>query len=228
MSQAILLGGGYSVKEGIQKGLWDKIKDKDTWSCNSMFLIMPYLPKHQVWVDNVFTQHEFDTGRLQDLQKQGVELITKNYHRLAYLQDQIVQYGTTREKANYYGRKAIEENLIYYGRMGLCGQFALSVAVGRGYDEIFMLGYDFGPTSLNDHNTHVYQDEIAKQNILCTGARRPEVYWDKQRGDKLRIELDDWDVYLKEKDLKLWNVSVNSNLPYYQKITYEEFFKLLK
>jgi len=43
--EVIILGGGYSVKEGIEKGLWNKIKDKNVWSLNYVFLTMPFLLK---------------------------------------------------------------------------------------------------------------------------------------------------------------------------------------
>lgn len=224
--RAVLIGSGASLQEGIDKDLWDKIRNEDTWSCNSIYKIMPYLPKKEVWVDRDFTNHELDN--LQKLwESNQVELITKSYNKIKYLTKYITQYDSSREVQDYHGRQAIEKNMIYYGAMGFCGQFAISVAVARGYNEIFLLGYDFGSPSLDNRNTHVFQDKILELNIMASGAGRPEVYLDKTQGGKPFRHIEDWGIYLREANLKIWNVSMISNLNFYEKITYEKMFSLL-
>jgi len=37
MKECIIVGAGYSIKEGLEKGLWAKIKGKEVWSLNSAF-----------------------------------------------------------------------------------------------------------------------------------------------------------------------------------------------
>jgi len=224
MQEVIIIGGGNSVREGIDKGLWDKIKGKEIWSLNSVFKLMPYLPSKQLWVDNSFFKHEI--GELQKLHKQGVHMISKNYRRLADLDKEITQYGSTRDIKNYHGKQAIEKNEIFYGRMGLCGQFALSLAVAMKFINIFLIGYDFGSKSLEEKKTHWYQDKIKDLNIHSNGAGRPQVYL-KPDG-KPRRELEDWKVYLRETDVNIWNVSLISHLTYYPRISYEEFFEKLE
>ena len=52
MKSVVIVGGGNSVREGIEKGLWDKIKDKKVWALNSCFVFMPFMPKRILWVDD--------------------------------------------------------------------------------------------------------------------------------------------------------------------------------
>ncbi len=183
---------------------------------------MPYPPDAEIFVDRSFYKHSLRD--LQRLYEQGVKLYSKKYHRLTGLKAQITQYDSTRERPHYYGKQAIEKNMIYYGRMGLCGAFTLSLAVGSGYDEIFLLGYDFGSSGLDNKDTHVHQDKITQLDILCSGAGRPEVYRHTKSG-RTMVEVEDFNVHLQVKDIKIWNVSMISNIPYFEKITYEEFFK---
>ena len=37
-NKLILLGGGYSINEGVDLGLWDKIRDKFVIACNASFV----------------------------------------------------------------------------------------------------------------------------------------------------------------------------------------------
>jgi hypothetical protein len=222
MKRVILLGAGKSIQEGIKDGLWDKIRDEDAWSLNSMFKIMPYLPERQVWVDKEFWNHEIQN--MHKLARSKVELIAKANFKLKPFDHFITTYNTSRLKEDYYGKKALEKNVIYYGRMGLVGSFALSVAIARGYDEIFLLGYDFGSASLADTNTHVYQDRMFELNIKSSGAGNPEVY--RTPDGKLNEFIEDWQVYVNE-EVKIYNVSLISNLEYFPKISYEEFFERL-
>ena len=55
----ILLGGGYSIKEAIKQGLWDRIKDKaDIWSINFAYMTMPYAPTAECWLDTSFFRNQ--------------------------------------------------------------------------------------------------------------------------------------------------------------------------
>lgn len=224
MKSVIILGGGYSVHEGIELGLWKKIKDKEIWSINSSFKAMPYLPKREIWVDIGFFKHE--ANNLRDLHHQGVELVTRDRHNYRVLSKQIKLYGSTRVIEEYYGKEAIIKDKIFYGRMGLAGQFALSLAVADNYDTIYLLGYDFGSKRNSIKLTHWYQKDINKLDIYSTGAHRPEVYL--QKNDKPRLEIEDWEVYKKEEGINIFNVSIESHLEVFSRITYNTFFKLLE
>ncbi len=216
MREVIIVGAGASLKNGIEKNLWVKIKGKTIWSCNSIFKIMPYLPTRELWVDRKF--FELTISELQVLgQKHKVELVAKKDPRYAIIPE-IIQYEGSRLPETC----SKEKKILYTGRIGLVGLFALSLAVYEDYERIWLLGFDFGPTSLTDTNTHVYQDKIKELNIYSTGAGRPVVYFRKD--GKIKDEVNDFKFYLKDKE-KIINVSPNSNIPFFEKIDCDTFFK---
>jgi hypothetical protein len=224
LKRVVILGAGSSVIDGLKLGLWEKIEKEEVWSLNSCFKAMPYLPKRELWVDRDFFKKE--VGELQKLYYKGIPMCAKKYPNLGILENEIKQYNTSREKGNYFGKNAIQKNIIYYGRMGLCGIFALSVAIAEGYDEIILLGYDFGSPSLKHKFTHWYQEDINKLNIASTGAGRPEVYI--LPDNNMRTELEDFKIFLQESDINIYNVSPISNIPYFNKIDYSQFFEKIK
>jgi hypothetical protein len=214
MKKLILLGAGNSIKEGLEKDLWNKIKHIEKWSLNSMFKIMPYLPDREIWVDKKF--FEQTVVELQQLSLKGVKMITRNNTRYAEL-DSIIQYEGTREILKWNK----ENKVLFMGQMGLTGIFALSLAIIEGYEEIYLLGYDFGNTSIKDKQTHIYQDKLKALRIYSTGSGNPEVY--RNDKDQVKNEVEDFNVYLHEK-AKIYNVSLNSNIKIFPRISYDEFF----
>lgn len=214
--QVILLGGGASVKEGINKGLWDKIKGHEIWSLNYGFMTMPYLPNREIWIDISFFRNNI--VELQKLSEKGVPIVVKKHMQYADF-DMITQYNASRDKRNYFGKDAIKKNMIYSGSMGLVGIFALSLAIAENYNLIYLLGYDFGTKSLKETFTHYYQDELKVQS---SGVGRPVVY--RLKNDNLKKEVTDFELYTKEEGVDIYNVSMNSNIPYFSKVTWEDFF----
>lgn len=219
----ILIGGGYSLNTGLEKNLWNKIKTLNCWSLNYAFMTMPFLPSKELWVDINFFKN--NTLELQKLQKQGVILVTKPHNHYAAFRNPriITEYNTTREKEKYQGKEGITNNLIYTGRMGLVGFFALSLAIAEKYKEIFLCGFDFGNNGLRDKNTHYYQSKL---KIISTGVGRPEVY--RLPDNRIKREVDDFKIFSQEKDIKIWNVSPESNIPFFEKINYDNFFDKIK
>ena len=58
LKQVVLVGGGYSIVEGIETGLWEKLKQStiEIWSLNWAYKTMPYYPTRECWIDiNFFT-----------------------------------------------------------------------------------------------------------------------------------------------------------------------------
>jgi len=216
----ILVGGGYSVKTGINTGLWEKIKGKDVWSLNFAYLAMPYLPSRQVWVDISFFNNNIDS--LQKLNQQGVSMHAKLHSRYSIIKE-IKTYGTTREKRYYTGKEGIEKNVLYLGRMGSVGIFALSLAIAEGYKNIYLLGYDFGMIDPKANKTHFYEGEL---KVISSGVGRPQIYLNKNV--HVRREVEDFDVFKKEEDVNIYNVSPNSRITSFPKITYEEFYGKVK
>ena len=223
-NNVILCGAGTSVKEGLDLDLWNQIKGKgDIWSINFAFMTVPYLPTREIWVDYNFFKNNIDA--LQDLSHKGVEMIAKANPKYAGI-PMINSYNTTRERAKYAGKEGIEKNLMFVGTQGLSGVFALSIAVAMGYKNIFLLGFDYGiPFNASDKTfTHYYQKEL---NVNSSGFKHPENYLTNDL-QTVKKDVADFEVYLKETDVKIWNVSLGSHIPYFDKISYLTFFEILK
>lgn len=220
MKEVVIVGGGYSVKEGIEKGLWDKIKGKEIWSLNFAYRFMPYLPTRELWGDLPFFKNNISD--LQRLYEAKVELHAKNrplYHTNLY-EGKIHTYEVTPHWNEH-------EKKVYNGTsLGLVGTFALSLACKQGYDVIYLLGYDFGAKSNTDLNTHFYVDEAQKHNIQSTGLKNPNVFY--EGGVSIKAQVTDYDNYKTAYQCKIYNVSRDSNIHSFQKITYDEFFSLIE
>ena len=225
MKSVIIIGGGASVQIGTKLDLWNKIQGLEIWSLNSVYKCMPYLPTAQFWVDVDFFKH--DIVDLQALYNKGVKLVSKEHVRMVGLKGVIEQWPTSREIDKYYGKEAISKHMIYYGRMGLCGMFALSYAIANGYDRIFLLGYDFGSTSLNNKLTHWYQEDMKDKNIYSTGAGKPEVYLQSHNDGQTNPFVEDFGVYAKETDIQIFNISLASNINYFPKLSYTDFLEII-
>lgn len=218
--QVVICGGGKSIREGISLGLWDKIKDKKVWSLNYAFMTLPFLPSREIFVDRCFYRNNIDA--LQALSEKGVEMIAR-YQDVYAAIDKIKKYQTTREKSGYKGKLALKTDgtpHLYVGQMGLTGTFALSLAIAEGYDTIFILGYDFGNLSYEDKDTHYYQGQL---KVISSGVGNPQVYL--KRDGTPSDNIKDYEIFTQEKDIKIYNVSMQSRLSYFTKITWEVFFQ---
>lgn len=155
----IIVGSGPSIKRGIKKNLWKKIKYKEIWSINDNFKKMPYLPEKEVWVDKKF----FDNNKTQllNMESNGVKLIARNCYRIIQGNEIIPnkvesQYKTYKNRITLYDTyKDINKektNKYFRGRLGSSGIFALSIATKRNYGNIFLLGYDWAGNIYNEEN----------------------------------------------------------------------------
>jgi len=108
---------------------------KEIWSLNSRYEIMPYMPTRQLWTDiTFFLGYRKDLVKLKD--KGCEELIAREVGEF-YKEFDITVYRTTA-----YKDIAEQKEKLFTSLMGLSGFFALSVAVMRGYKEIYLLGFD--------------------------------------------------------------------------------------
>lgn len=220
MKTCILVGGGKSILDGIQLDLWNKIKGQEIWSINYAFLTMPYLPTKQIWVDTTFFRNNI--SRLEELYLKQVELVAKKndrYNGINLLSGIkiINQYDTTREQATALKNP----DKLYIGHMGLSGTFAISLACKLEYDYIYLLGFDFGTSSITDKHTHYYQYD--KIDFISQGVNNPNVYMTQ---NSVKKDVNDYDYFLNFKP-KIYNVSPQSNINSFQKITYPQFYKQL-
>lgn len=217
-NKCILLGGGRSVKEGIDLGLWSRIKDKaDIWSLNYSYKFMDFVPDKQLWVDTIFFKNNIND--LRDLHHKGVELVTKKAD--LYENFPVIQFPTFRsinERLNY-------PDSIFIGQLGLTGTFALSLACKMDYKEIYLLGYDYGTPSLDNKMTHYYLESITDLNIKSSGANNPRVYLDANGSVKGSVR--DYVIFEDFHGI-IYNVSLITNISNFKIISYPTFFELLK
>ena len=130
---AILIGGGKSVREGLDKNLWEKIAHKEVWSLNYAFMTMPYLPKRELFVDRGFYKN--NRNELLTLIDKGVELVSRYQPHYAH-EAKFTMYQTTKEKTGYKGKQALKTDgtpHLFVGQMGLVGMFGLSLAIAENY-----------------------------------------------------------------------------------------------
>jgi len=206
-NQLIIIGGGTSIREGVEKGLWDKIKNKFTIGCNYSFNF--HTATIQCYLDTKFF----------DKQKEKLKTLpfiaTRPHLKNRKLDNQIML-----KLDNKYDRTL--KNGVYKG--SLTGIFALSLAIYLlDIGEIFILGYDFGAQKKVDNpkpkspkfQTHFYQGQIQH-----SGVGKTNYYTDK------KAERD-FAPFKQEKKIKIYNVSLNSKIIAFEKISYDEFFKKL-
>lgn len=201
--QLIIIGGGASIREGVEKGLWKKLEGKFVIGINFSYKFFPD-PTIQCYLDKqVREQNEGDFNKL-DL------VITKKQPIKNHKNE--LQIPT---QSNYI-RNIV--NGIYKG--ALTGIYALTLGVYLlDVGEIYLLGYDFGSqekTSAGKPLTHFYQGTINHRGV-------GKVNYYNSKGHVTR----DFGVFQKEKKIKIYNVSLKSKLEMFEKISYDDFFKKL-
>ncbi len=201
-NQLIIIGGGTSIREGIEKGLWDILPGKFVIGTNYSFNY--HTATIQCYLDNKFFQEEKE--KLKTL-----PLIVTKTHQKNQLNNQITL------KLNSKGTRDLK-NGVYKG--SLTGIFALSLSIYLlDVGEIFLLGYDFGAQGKGDKGrqlTHFYQGKLNHR-----GVGKVNYYHTSGRAER------DFLPFTKEKKIKIYNVSMNSKINTFKKISYDEFFKKL-
>ena len=207
-NQLILIGGGSSIKEGISKGLWDKIKDHFIIGINYSYKFID--STIQIWLDKKFYEEN----------KEGFDklplIITKPVKGLS---SNVMVLKTL----SAYKRDV--KNGCYKG--SLSGIYALSLAIYLlDIGEIFLLGYDFGERGKGKKGralTHYYQNLSIKDGEILEhrGVGKINYYGTKGKADR------DFTPFKDEKKVKIYNVSLNSKINTFEKISYDDFFKKL-
>jgi len=211
--ECIIVGGGNSVQQGIKEGLWDKIKGREVWSTNFVFMTMPYLPSREIWLDKSFFKSNI--VKLEELYKNGVPCYTKKNAIYANIPE-IQTYPSSREVRDFDN-----EEKLFSGGSGLTGTFSLSLAIRERYWRIYLLGFDFGTVSKDDKNTHYYQHSL---NVHSVGFGNPQIYREEKNQEQVKSTVEEYKLFL-NRGAEIVNVSPNSNIHCFQKISYTEFFR---
>ena len=254
--QLIIIGGGFSLKEGLSKGLKYIIKNKFVIGCNYAFRYFNNLTL-TAYVDRDFYKYG-DASFSPEQRKKHREFL----RNLSFIIGQEITEKNIKKFINtYYISSAYKykRNLkegIY--KASLVGIYALSLAIYLlDEGEIFLLGYDFGearksPQELNKiilkdkRNrpiTHFYQErefkKIVKTYHYEKGSIKSTIKAIYEGGLNHRgigkvnyynakdRAKNDFGVYANEQKIKIYNVSLISKIPIFPKISYDQFFKML-
>jgi len=205
MNQTIIIGGGSSIKEGILLGLQEKLKS--TFNVGINYAYKFFDCSILVCVDRPF--YERNKKEIKSIPL----IICRHFDNVEYLDNTISIVGIH----GTYRRNLVEG--VYSPRYS--GMFALSLAIfcSEPGDEIYLLGYDYnykGKTENGRYFTHFYQGKIEHRGVGRISQFRPE---NARR---------DYEPFKWEREVKIYNVSLTSLIPYFDKISYEEFFKRIK
>jgi hypothetical protein len=235
-TECFIIGGGASVKEGLSLGLKDKIKNKFVIACN--YSGIPIGDKANYfestfmcfldWLLYHPNEHAVNSGEYIDCTEQLKQLplivgVDDSNLDLCLLPNTVLV-----EKGLGWQREKSAINGFYTG--ALTGIFALGLAefLMNFEGTIYLLGYDWTQRpGVNRFNTTTY---TARDNSVET-----HFYSDKQinhRGQHFLSYYENHkpDVFFKffvEPKLKIYNVSLNSNITLFEKISYEKMFELL-
>ena len=199
--QLIILGAGVSIQNGINKNLWRKIQNKFVIGLNYSFNYFD--STFHMYVDNQFyiKQHK---------QISKLPLIVGTYFDNLKIHKNTITLPTS----NKYDSTLIKG--VY--KQSLCGIFALSIAIYLQPKEIYLLGFDAG--SVTDNiikkriETHFYQKDIVHR-----GTGKVWYYNIPNRVNK--------DFKPFENQTNIYNVSLDSKINTFQKISYDDFFNRL-
>lgn len=217
--ECVIIGGGKSIQEGIALGLKDRIKDKFVIACN-------YAYKHFDCTFLAFMDIDFyvkDSERQQIYRDKYPDI----YEELK-LVPLIVGYKQNPE----LGKSILPNTLIIDKpfkdiQINLTGIFALSLAVKLKVETVFLLGFDWTrlteeqkgnkicSSSLNYNiDIHYYGNEIKHRGsgyVNFYEGHNPSNYF----------------KFFEKCSSKIYNVSLNSNITSFEKISYEQMFNLL-
>lgn len=201
-NQLIIIGGGASIREGIDLGLWDKLKDKFVLGTNYSFNY--FIPTALCAVDWKF--YDTEREKLKDLPL----VITRDRKKSTTYMPNTLPLQTDM----HYKRDL--STGVYSGV--LTGIFSLTLAIYLlDVGDIFLLGMDW--TKAKDGasvpHTHFYQGQIGHR-----GIGKIDYY-------KSHSSSSVYGVYKNESKCKIYNVSLNSNITEFPKIGYAEFFDKL-
>jgi hypothetical protein len=216
IKEIIIIGGGRSIKEGLTLNLKEKIKDKCVLTLN--FAYNHFDSTATVFIDDQFYKG-YITGCGITCDKEHVERLKKLPLIIGAYRNYLKFYPNTvpvRFTFSYFHNNPVKRG-FYVGDKCLTGIFSLHIAAYLlDYNgSIYCLGFDGGVINASDTNsTHYYED------IKHKGINRTQIYTTEPLDLFFR-------KYLIEKELTIYNVSPNSNLNSFKKISYPEMFEQL-
>jgi hypothetical protein len=244
--KCVILGGGFSIRENLWNTdindlpLWKNIWNEFTIGTNWCFRW--FIPTVLMYADYQFYGTEkkqlkhvpLILGKKDGayLRKDGIRidnnvLLLKECERKSKL-----IYGEKVKglHAHYWGKEAWTKG--FYSSQ-LIGIKALNLAIALNYDEIYLLGFDACGDEKN--RTHFYSDtEVGTyewNNQKQSGVGKDKRgYYRTGNYNKLKALNNIWFQPFEEelqKGIKIYNVSLNSKIDTFPKISYKNFYERL-
>jgi len=203
--QLIIIGGGASIKACYLPSLKNKLASKLTLGTNYSYKFIG--TTFQACVDSTFYNSQYKELSELRFVVSGAPSMIKQAKNTLKLKPSAT-YDQTLKKGVY------KANLT-----GIYGLTLSTFLMNESENVIFILGYDYGvkepPKKGVIAQTHFYQGQLTHR-----GIGKINYYITKNRADK------DFDVF-KGATAKIYNVSLESNINSFEKISYERFFELL-
>jgi len=185
----VIIGGGPSIQEGIDKGLKEFLKDKFVIVINNVF-------KHFNGTLLTFMDAESFYARNKK--------IIDNYPLVVSKKHPDIKKSKNNYLFNvsdiYHGKKSLDINKIYNKK--LTGIFSITLSICLNAKKIYLLGYDF---TKGKSKTHFY-DNSYYGLLFYNNVGNPNKMFD---------------VF--NNDAKIINVSMESNITCFPKMTYNDF-----
>lgn len=201
VKQLIIIGGGKSINLGLQEGLKEQIANRFVIGCNLAFKF--FETTLTCYVDHRFWRQYYDELSKLFLTISRTQASIEPANNLILLP----------VSNQYKGRHSFEQG-IYSGY--LTGMFALTIGIQllkKG--EIYLLGYDH--RSSYDSNGNIDNNFHNDKSLI----QRLDYNNDLNKANKL------YNPFIKEKSIKIYNVSPESNIDVFEKIDYQTFFNKL-
>lgn len=229
--RAVIVGSGWSIRNGDNETvsrdlpIWNKIKNEYTFGLNYAFRYMT--PTVSTFVD-----FQFYVENQSALDK--LPLIVGKYDGQLVKKYPISANAILIPRAKKYHGIDSWEHGFYQGLLN--GLFSLTLVIALGFKEIYLLGFDANALGPNEE-THFYQKEIDLREKGLDRARYQGVGKKILNGKKKVYNTSlynskassTFDVYKQElKNIQIFNVSPNSNINVFPKITYDKFYRILE
>lgn len=238
--RAIIICSGASIRENQwdipikDLQIWKEIQDEYTIGIN--WLKNYYTPTVLLYGDYQFYLEEIENLKtmplvfgMQDSFYGRYYPKTKNWYDQYHLHDNIylLPHRKIINGKHYHGINAWKNG--FYERY-LTGIVAINLAIASGCKEIYILGMDCCSTQ---GRTHFYQDEFIPYRISENGVKNTGV-GQYENGEYKTGVYNNSDLntvylpFLEEKDINIYNVSLNSKITVFPKISYKEFYAKIK
>lgn len=213
INEIIIVGGGQSISQDTSKPLLD------AHLSNRCVILTNYAYRYFKGTFLAFIDRDFYKTR-------DINEHPDIYEELSNL-PMIVGVNTNGiEEFKHKNTILLDKKKIFTGSPGeLTGIFALSLALKiiNRPGCIFLLGYDWTRrnrakldekpyTGYTDNSIHFYNKEIKHSGIGRVG------YYENHNPDKC------FDIFQKERDVDIYNVSLESNINCFEKISYEQMY----